>query len=118
MVALHRVRFRSIPAKTWLHDCQDALSKGEIGIQGPSKVTSTGLDFITYDPIFKKINVWDAKYSSSGRFPSGLPASKLGSWNSQISDAVQSYTGPYADQILTALQNGALRARIFPYGRV
>jgi len=47
-----------------------------------------------------------------------LPASKLGSWNSQISDAVQSYTGPYADQILTALQNGAIRPRIFPYGRV
>ena len=70
---------------------QRALSNGEVGIQGPTSVTSNGPDFLTYDPARGRINVWDSKFSSSGRFPSGISASKMSSWNQDIATAVRNY---------------------------
>ncbi len=95
---------------------QDALSNGEVGIQGPGKLTATGPDYITFNSDTGRINVWDAKYSSSGSFPSGLSASKLASWNSQIASAVAGYSGPDAAEIQEAFDNGAVDGQIFPYG--
>lgn len=42
---------------------QDALNKGEIGIQRPGKVTAAGPDYITYNPSSETVNVWDSKIS-------------------------------------------------------
>ncbi|MBN9619292.1 MAG: RHS repeat protein, partial [Actinobacteria bacterium] len=94
---------------------QESLANGEIGIQAPGKITATGPDYITYDPDSDEIVVWDAKYSSSGRFPSGIPASQMASWNSRIASVVQDYSGPYAQQIQQAFSNGSVRGQIFAY---
>jgi hypothetical protein len=94
---------------------QEALSDGEIGIQGPGKITAVGPDYITFDPEADTINVWDAKYSSSGRFPSGLSASKLAAWNPQVAAAVANYSGPYATEIQEAFANGQVAGQIFGY---
>jgi RHS repeat-associated protein len=95
---------------------RSALSEGEIGLQGPSKITATGPDYITYDPDSDEINVWDSKYSSSGTFPSSLSSAKLSSWMPQIGSAVSAYDGPYATEIQEAFNNGQISGRIFPYG--
>jgi hypothetical protein len=95
---------------------QSALADGEVGIQGPSKITQTGPDYITYDPDTETINVWDAKYSSSGKFPSSLSPSKLASWMQQVDAAVNEYNGPEAAQAQDALVNGQVSGGIFTYG--
>ena len=94
---------------------QTALSNGEVGIQGPGKITAVGPDYITYDPATGDINVWDAKYSSTGRFPSGLSASKLSSWMPDVSAAVNGYTGAYQAQIKAAFASGSVRGQIYGY---
>ncbi len=52
-----------------LHGYQDAINNGEIGIQAPGKVTASGPDFITYNPNTGRVNIWDSKYSSKGKWP-------------------------------------------------
>ncbi len=94
---------------------QQALSGGQVGIQGPSAITATGPDYITFDPDTDTINVWDSKFSSSGRFPSGLPAAKLSAWAPRVVEAVDSYSGPYEEEIRQALEDGNVRGRIFAY---
>ena len=94
---------------------QEALANDEVGIQAPGKVTANGPDFVTYDPNARTINVWDAKYSSSGTFPSTLSASKLASWQSQVGSAVERYSGPYEAEIVKAFENGSIRGRIYGY---
>jgi uncharacterized protein RhaS with RHS repeats len=95
---------------------QASLSDGEIGIQGPGKVTANGPDYITWDPDSDTINVWDAKYSSSGRYSSGVPSAQLNSWYPQIQSAVADYSGPGFKDVQEAFINGNVVGRIFPYG--
>jgi hypothetical protein len=95
---------------------RQSLSRGEIGIQGPGKLTTHGPDYITYDPIADEVVVWDSKYSSSGRFPSGsIPGSKMTAWSSSVSDAVGGYSGPGASEAQRALQAGRVVGRYFQY---
>jgi hypothetical protein len=94
---------------------QSALSDGQVGIQGPGKITATGPDFITYDPNTDEINVWDAKYSTSESFPASLSASKLASWMPMVKAAVMNYAGPDAAAIQDAFNNGQIAGRIFAY---
>src|SRR4030095_11763011 len=46
---------------------EEAQAAGEIGIQGPGKVTDPGPDFLTYDPKADVIKVWDSKYNTNPR---------------------------------------------------
>jgi YD repeat-containing protein len=102
--------------KSLIYRVAGALDEGQIGILKPGKVTANGPDYLTFDPNTGQVVVWDAKYSSSGRFPSGsIPSSKLADWNAAVQDAVNSYTGPSADALKQALANGAIRGEYFPY---
>lgn len=92
-----------------------ALSRGEIGLMAPGKITATGPNFITYNPTDDIINVWDAKYSSSGTFPSSLSASKLSSWSPWIKGAVANYSGKYSNEITNAYNNGQIQGLLFTY---
>ncbi len=96
---------------------QSAANQGQIGVMGPGKLTALGPDYITFDPSTMELVVWDAEYSSCGRFPSGqIPASKMSSWSSFISDAVNNYTGPNAAAaVKQALANGEIRGDYFTY---
>jgi hypothetical protein len=94
---------------------QRALARGEVGIKGPGKITEVGPDFITYDPDADVINVWDAKFSKTGRYPATLSRAKLTAWQADIQAAVNDYAGAYAADISNALANGQIAGRIFPY---
>jgi RHS repeat-associated protein len=95
---------------------ESALDAGNIGVQGPGKITAVGPDYITFDPTTNQIVVWDAKYSSNGSFPSGsISSAKLTSWNAAIGDAVNNYTGPGAAAIKQAYANGAVVGQYFKY---
>jgi hypothetical protein len=89
---------------------QDAISNGEIGIQGPGKVTAPGPDFITYNRETGSINLWDA---TAGKTPKQLPVPEY--WMPEARAAVASYTGPYAAEIQQALANGQVDTLIFRY---
>ena len=89
---------------------RDAISNGEIGIQGPGKVTSSGPDFITYNRETDTINLWDA---TAGKAPKQLPVPEY--WMPEARAAVASYNGPYAAEIQQALVNGQVHTNIFRY---
>lgn len=59
--------------------------------------------------------MWDAKYSTAGNFPTGIPADKLAAWNPQIAQAVAGYSGPYEADIVDAYNNGRILGEIYPY---
>jgi hypothetical protein len=89
---------------------QDALENGEIGIQGPGKVTTGGPDFITYHPESGMIRVWDA---IAGTSPKQLPVADY--WLPEVRAAVAAYGGPSAAEIANALANGQVESKIFRY---
>lgn len=95
----------------------NSLDNGEIGIRGPRSVARNGADYITYDPESNMIRVWDAKYSTAGRFPGGdsLPITKMDGWSGDIGDAVDGYDGPYADEIRSAYNDGNVSGHYFKY---
>jgi hypothetical protein len=67
---------------------QVAVANGEIGIQPPGKVTATGLDFITYDPVTDQINIWDAKYSRTQAWPRTAAGFGSKAWLTETSEAI------------------------------
>lgn len=69
------------------------------------------------DPENNMIKVWDAKYSTPGRFPDGdsLPITKMDSWSGDIGNAVDSYDGPSADEIRSAYNDGNVSGHYFKY---
>lgn len=85
-------------------------ANGEIGIQGPAKVTTAGPDYITYNPETDTINLWDA---AAGKTAKQLPVPEY--WMPEARAAVGSYTGPYAAEIQQALANGQVDTLIFRY---
>jgi hypothetical protein len=89
---------------------QDAISNGEIGIQGPGKVTTAGPDYITYNPDTDTINLWDATASKT---PKQLPVPEY--WMPEARAAVASHTGPYVAEIQQALTDGQVDTYIFRY---
>lgn len=100
---------------------QTALADGQVGIQGPGRITAIGPDYFTYDPVNSIITVWDAKYSTSGAYPSQLSIAKLRSWLPYLKAAVDSYTGPDAAQVQAAFASGGIEGDIYvyyPYNRL
>jgi RHS repeat-associated protein len=98
----------------WEH----ALDDGEIGIKGPGKVTTSGPDFITYNPESDTINVWDAKYSSIGQRPNVDPETFVTKWWPYITRAVVAYVEnpantAYIDEIQEAYINDQIVGRVF-----
>jgi hypothetical protein len=89
---------------------RDAISAGEVGIQGPGKVTTAGPDYITYNPKTDEITLWDA---TAGKTPKQLPVPEY--WMPEARAAVASYNGPYAAEIQQALVNGQVDTNIFRY---
>jgi hypothetical protein len=92
---------------------------GHIGIEAPGKASVQGPDFITLDPAGEgTINVWDAKYRgpNATSWPTTIPDSKMASWASQISDAVNNMpAGTAKDMALDALQNGRVVPQVFKW---
>ena len=96
---------------------RSALESGHVPVASPGKTSVSGPDFITYDPSTRSLVVWDAKYRApGGSYPSSLPASKLQSWQSNISDAVKNMPAG-ADRIAAekALRTGQVEGRIFKW---
>ena len=89
---------------------RDAISNGEVRIQGPGNVTGSGPDFITYNRNTERINLWD---DVAGKSPKQLPVPEY--WMPEARAAVGSYTGPYAAEIQQALANGDVDTYIFRY---
>lgn len=58
----------------------NALQSGEVGIAAPGKVTANGPDYITFNAETGGITIWDAKYSSSGYWPSSAKNFGSQSW--------------------------------------
>jgi hypothetical protein len=57
---------------------RQSSDNGEIVILKPGRITANRPDYLTFDPTTGEVVVWDTKYSSSGRFPSGdIPGSKM-----------------------------------------
>ena len=93
-----------------------ALSRGEIGVQPPGVVTQAGPDFITYNPNTKIITVWDAKYSSTGRWPSTAKGFRSQAWLDAVKDAINSIKDPaLKSEIMSAYNNGQIRWSIFTW---
>ena len=95
-----------------------ALEEGQIGIQGPGKVTARGPDYITFDPDAREIVIWDSKYRGpAGRSVSStIPASKLKSWMPEVRNAIEAMSeGPAKQQALKAFEDGAVRGRVFKW---
>ena len=93
-----------------------ALSRGEIGVQPPGVVTQAGPDFITYNPNAKIITVWDAKYSSTGRWPSTAKGFRSQAWLDAVKDAINTIKDPaLKSEIMSAFNNGQIRWSIFKW---
>jgi RHS repeat-associated protein len=94
---------------------REATGRGEISVAAPGKITAVGPDYITYDPDADVINVWDAKFSKNGRYPSSLSQAKMDAWEGDVEAAVKGYSGPHAADILNAWSNGQIVGKIFGY---
>ncbi|EGO62671.1 hypothetical protein, partial [Acetonema longum] len=93
-----------------------AIANGEIGIQAPGKVTATGPDFITYDPLHQTINVWDSKFSSTGRWPSSAQGFGSQAWLDETKQAIAKITDPVLrKQAQNAFNNGNIEWKIFEW---
>lgn len=93
-----------------------ALSLGEIGVQPPGVVTQAGPDFITYNQNSKIITVWDAKYSSTGRWPSTANGFRSQAWLDAVKDAISTIKDPALKaEIMSAYNNNQIRWSIFKW---
>ena len=93
-----------------------AQQNGEIGIQPPGKVTANGPDFITYNVKTKHINIWDAKYSSTGRWPKSAKGFGTQKWLEETRLAIESIADPeFRNEVLDAFENGRIDWIIFEW---
>jgi filamentous hemagglutinin len=84
----------------------------------PSKVTTPGPDYVTYNPIDDTIYVWDAKYrKEGGRYPCKGPSlEKVGAWMNQIRQAIERLSDDALRQkVLRALSRGRIRGELFKW---
>ncbi|MBO0767571.1 MAG: hypothetical protein J2O48_02685 [Solirubrobacterales bacterium] len=91
----------------------ESVGRGEIPLRRPTGVNENGPDWITYDRRLGRINVYDAKFSARGRWPSSIPEATQQRWLSDVADAVQSYSGPGAANIKRAFTNRDINWRIY-----
>ena len=99
-----------------IHGYQDALNNGEIGIQPPGKVTASGPDYITYDPATGQINVWDAKYSSKGKWPKTAKGFGSEKWLEEVKEAIEKIADPkLRKEVMDAFNNGEINWKIFKW---
>jgi hypothetical protein len=95
---------------------QDAINSGQVGIQEPGNVNAPGPDYVTYDPGMDQIVAGDAKYRSSGIFPSGVPDSQLQGWMPQIEQAINAMTdGPYKTAAQQAFASGQVIGQVYTW---
>lgn len=93
-----------------------AQQNGEIGIQPPGKVTANGPDFITYNAKTKYINIWDAKYSSKGRWPKSAKGFGTQKWLEETRLAIDNISDPeFRNEVLDAFENGRIDWIIFEW---
>ena len=93
-----------------------AIQDGEIGLQEPGVVTASGPDYITYNPDTGYINVWDAKYSSGGRWPTSAKGFGSEEWLSEVEEAINRLgNSDLKDEIKNAFENGKIDWKIFKW---
>ena len=93
-----------------------ATQNGEVGIQAPGVVTASGPDYITYDPESQTINVWDAKYSSSGKWPNSVQGFKSEKWLDEVEEAINNLDDlDLKNEILDAFKNNRIDWQIFKW---
>lgn len=76
-------------------------------------MNENGPDWITYGPRLGRIQVVDAKFSISGKYPRGIPPATQEAWLLYVQEAVGKYSGSYASQIQRALLNGDIDWSIY-----
>lgn len=93
-----------------------ALANGEIGIQEPGKVTASGPDYITFNPKTQTVNIWDSKYSSTGKWPNSAKGFGSKSWLNETQQAINSISDPVLkQQVQAAFDNGNINWQIFKW---
>lgn len=98
------------------HGYNQALTRGEIGIQAPGKVTATGPDYITFDPKTQTVNVWDSKYSSTGSWPNSAQGFGSQAWMNETKQAIDNISDPVLrQQVQNAFNNGNVNWQIFKW---
>ncbi|MBR4085815.1 MAG: hypothetical protein IKK33_16180, partial [Lachnospiraceae bacterium] len=99
-----------------LHGYQDAINNGEIGIQAPGKVTASGPDFITYNPNTGRVNIWDSKYSSKGKWPKTAKGFGTKKWLDETKEAIENISDTtLRDEIMDAFNNGKISWIIYKW---
>lgn len=79
-------------------------------------MTTNGPDYITFDPNTQTINVWDAKYSSIGKWSNSAKGFGSQSWLDEIQKAINNISDPILKQQLqNAFDNGKIDWKIFKW---
>ena len=69
-------------------------------LQSPFLVTGVmNYDYITYDPKTYSINVWDAKYSSTGTYPNSVKGFGSDKWMKDVLEAIHEIEDPQLRQL-------------------
>jgi filamentous hemagglutinin len=98
------------------HGYNQALQNGEIGIQEPGKVTAPGPDYITFDPKTQTINIYDSKYSSTGKWPNSAKGFGSQAWLDETQKAINNISNStLKQQVQNAFNNGNISWQIFKW---
>jgi hypothetical protein len=99
------------------HGYQELLKEGHISIKAPGKVTTTGPDYMTYNPKSGRITIGESKYRGpkGGWIPKSLPAGKLEKWmKTKIEKIIlEMPPSPDKDAIVRALKNGEIDVIVY-----